>query len=112
MKIKWQVQSAPTGRYRSFQKRGWPSGHYESEQEHPAISIYSESAYVPRDVKDGNHAELKVNIAFYPADGTPGFTWRTLKTRFRTLAEAKAAGEAYLVAHPEIRHPDFREVSK
>ena len=36
-KVKWKVASAPTGRYRSFERRGWPGADYEGDI--PAASI-------------------------------------------------------------------------
>ena len=31
MKLIWKVAEAPTGRFRSFDKRGWPSATYETK---------------------------------------------------------------------------------
>ena len=34
MKIKWEVQSVPTGRYRSFSRRGWPTAYFTVKSAH------------------------------------------------------------------------------
>jgi hypothetical protein len=101
VKIKWQVAEAPTGRYRSFYKRGWPTARYK-DTDRPALYIECEDSYVPANVKTGNHKELVVLVADYSVEqGT--FQWRRLKARFKTLDEAKAAGERFLNAHPEMQ---------
>jgi hypothetical protein len=57
VKLKWYVQSAPTGRYRSFARRGFPSASYANlPQECAAVSLHCEDDYIPSDVKIGNHS--------------------------------------------------------
>lgn len=105
VQVKWKVAEAPTGRYRSFEKRGWPSASFKSN-DRPAIAIYCADSYTPANVKEGRHAELMVNIADYSVEGQ-GFKWRTLKARFKTLDEAKAAGIRALEAHPDFLPKDL-----
>lgn len=90
-KIKWVVQPPPTGRYRSFFDRGWPSAHYVgTKDEKPAFMIRCKTDYKPHRVKSGDHEELKLYIADW-SDKTDGaFKWKLLKRRFATLAELKA----------------------
>lgn len=102
VKLKWKVDSAPTGRYRSFEKRGFPSADYAGTDK-CAVTIYCEDDYRPSDIKEGKHKELTVKIADYSAE--PSFQWRTLKQRFKTLAEAKEAAIKFLSEHPVFR-PD------
>lgn len=103
MKIKWIVQPAPTGRYRSFERRGWPKG--ESENGDPVARIECGDAYAPKRVKTGDHAPLRVGFAFATAPeelATKGtFTWQYLKARFATLSEAKAAAQEFYERYPE-----------
>lgn len=86
MKIIWKVGEAPTGSYRSFQRRAWPTGEYEDGR--IGFQILCEDDYIPARVKTGDHAEL--SLGFMDWTG-PTPTWRRLKRRFATLAEAKSA---------------------
>lgn len=100
-KLIWRVQPAPTGRYRSFEKRGWPDASYDDADESPAAMITSEDAYAPSRIKTGEHAELIVHIADWSIP--PSFKWRQAKKRCKTLAEAKALAQAIIDANPTFR---------
>lgn len=102
IKLKWEVAEAPTGMYRSFHKRNWPSAYINGK---PAAHIRCEDEYIPRNVKTGNHAPLTVWIADHRASSNPNggtFKWRQLITTHATLQEAKAAAEHFLNANPQI----------
>lgn len=104
MNIIWRVQSAPTGKYRSFERRGWPHAYYEDGA--PAAMITCDrDEYVPSRVKTGEHAPLRVHIADHsvrrgksPEEAAkyPGFIWRRLTGQCKTLDEAKALAEQAL----------------
>jgi hypothetical protein len=98
MKLKWRVQEVPTGRYRSFQRRGWPNATYPDGK--LAASISCEDDYQPHNVKVGKHAPLKVRVCDYSV--TP-WCWRTLKGAFLTLGQAKAAAEDVLERFTEVQ---------
>lgn len=98
MKIKWKVSEVPTGMYRSFQQRAWPSAYYENGD--PVAQILCADQYIPRDVTDGNHDPLTVLVADYSV--TP-WKWRKFKTHPATLAEAKAMVDRILVQYPHFR---------
>lgn len=99
MKLKWKVEDAPTGQYRSFAKRGWPSAYLPDGR--PAFSISCDDAYEPRRVRDGDHAELKINVADWSEEaGT--FVWKTIKRRAATLAEAKEIAAKFLEQSPHV----------
>lgn len=110
MKLKWKVNEVPTGRYRSFHKRGWPSCLYSNDN--LAAQIYSSTnqEYVPSQVKAGTHDPLNVWVTDWSARKTnpagPAFTWRKLKKTFSTLSAAKAAAEGVLSQHPEFHPPE------
>src|SRR5208282_1286331 len=92
-KIRWKVDSAPTGRYRSFSKRGWPSADYANGD--IAAHILCEDEYIPSNIKEGKHAPLTVHVADWnipPEErGKRGaFVWRKIKGTFATLKEAQA----------------------
>src|ERR1700761_336972 len=88
---KWQVQEAPTGRYRSFHRRGWPHASYVTDGSALARIECDDDYYAPR-VKAGNHAPLKLFFANYNVDPVKdgGFKWLKVKGEFATLDEAKA----------------------
>lgn len=100
VKVKWQVSEAPTGRYRSFFKRSWPTARFK-DTDRPALMIECEDSYYPANAKTGQHKELSVMVADYSVENE-AFKWRRLKARFATLDEAKQAGERFLNAHPEF----------
>lgn len=104
MKIIWKVRPAPTGRYRSFEKRGWPDAEYEDGQ--PAASVSCEDDYIPRDVKTGHHRELTVRIADYSEK--PVWGWKRLKKRFATLQEAKEIVPIFLKQYPNFVPEKYR----
>lgn len=98
MKVTWKVAPPPTGRYRSFEKRGWPFATYKDDKS--AALIACDDEYVPSKVATGDHKELTVRIADYTAVTGGSYTWRTMKARFKTLKDAKDAVEAFLTQNP------------
>lgn len=108
-KITWKVAEPPSGRFRSFHKRGWPSAGIGPNSQ-AAISIYCEDDYRPARVKTGEHAELKVTVAewFTREGNTPSFHWRTMKQRFATLDEAKKFATEWYLAHPNFWPPELQ----
>jgi len=105
MKIKWKVQPAPTGRYRSFEKRGWPSAKLPDGTLIGYISC--KDVYFPADSKSGKHAPLTVHVYnFNPSDEQRkkhgGRVHLTLKAHAATLQEAKDRLIAFYAAHPEM----------
>lgn len=93
-KIKWQVSSAPTGAYRSFQRRAWPAG-YDGED--VAFHIYCEDDYSGARVKTGDHRELKITFTdrSVASEVNGAWVWRTLKKRAASLNEAKAIAQDF-----------------
>lgn len=98
MKIKWRSQPAPTGRYRSFEKRGWPHAEYENGK--IAASIECEDEYIASNVKTGSHGLLTVRVADYSV--TP-WQWRKVKVKFETVEQAKAAVSSCLHQFSEFK---------
>jgi hypothetical protein len=95
----WKVAPAPTGRYRSFTHRGWPSAVYAGEGDRIAASIACTDRYYPQDAKNGTHAPLTLRVADYSV--TP-WQWRKVKAEFKTLQDAKDAFERVLKNNPEL----------
>jgi hypothetical protein len=107
-KIRWKVDPAPVGQYRSFERRRWPSAEYANGD--VAMRIECEDDYVPSLAKGGKHAPLIVYAADWnvkPEErGKKGaFVWRKLKSAFPTLADARAAAAKVIDEHPEL-HPE------
>lgn len=102
-KLRWTVDEAPTGPYRSFSKRAWPRASYGKDGK-PAAHIVCVDSYRPANAKSGDHPPLSVHVAKWrDRDGdSQTFDWRRLKAEFATLADAKAAAERFLDAHPEF----------
>lgn len=105
VKLKWLVAEPPSGRYRSFEKRAWPTADY-AYTDFIAARISCEDPYRQADVKTGDHSELSVYVAQWANPRIPGqdaWVWRKLKARFATLAEAKAAAEEFLAKNLSFR---------
>ncbi len=101
--LKWTVSPVPTGRYRSFEHRSWPTADYSDTGE-TAVALYSDRDYSSRDKET---AQITICVADWRQDR--GFTWRTLKTRATGLTEAKRLATDFLTAHPELRQPKTGE---
>ncbi len=103
-KIIWRASVAPSGRYRSFQFRGWPSAYYNTADERPCAQLVCKDDYRPARVKTGEHGELRILVAdHHPTEpGAGAFVWRTIPRRAATLAEAKMIVKHYIDNHPEL----------
>lgn len=99
MKIKWKVQAAPVGRYKSFERRGWPLA--ESDDGRTLFAVSCADDYIPTRVKTGSHAPLKLRVAVYNKK-THGFDWATLNREFSTLADLKDAATEFAARRPEV----------
>ena len=100
--IYWRVDPAPTGRYRSFQKRRWPTAYYKGSDK-PAFFIECPESYEPSKVTSGEHAGLTL-VACHHNHPNAGNSWARLKftSPFVTLAACKEAAEQALCEHPEF----------
>ena len=58
-RIIWKVDLPPTGKYRSFGRRAWPSAHYRDEQETPAVMITCKTDYSPQKAKEKKPCPVK-----------------------------------------------------
>lgn len=103
-KIKWKVSEPPSGKYRSFEPRGWPSAYFIDKEQNPAGYILCEDEYIPKNVKTGNHRTLALYVADYSKSNaeTGRFVWRKAKKYFTTLQEAKEALDRIYKKYPEI----------
>ena len=94
---KWKVDPEPTGRYRSFKRRGWPTAYYSDDR--IAASINCEEPYNTQRAKSGNHSPLILRIAVYNGGS---FVWRRVKGEFKTLEDAKKRFEELVEKFPAI----------
>jgi hypothetical protein len=65
LKLTWKVADAPTGRYRAFDRRAWPTAWYGKpgvEGVRPAAFLSCTDAYSPARVREGAHAEIKISV--------------------------------------------------
>lgn len=113
LRLKWKMADAPTGRYRAFEKRGWPSLMYTDAAEEGTIAamLRCNISYHTRVAESGEHPPITVHIAFFRINerGIETFDWRKLKKEFANLEEAKAAAEKYVRENPSIRPRDLQE---
>jgi hypothetical protein len=99
-KLKWRVGEKPTGLYRSFAERAWPSA--ELPNGHIAAILEASEAYALRVAET---TELRVRVADRSAGST--FVWRTLKARPVGVKAAKALVARFFEAHSEFLGLDY-----
>lgn len=108
--IKWKVDPAPTGPWRSFKTRSWPSSEYPDGC--PAGGIKCEDEYRPSDAKSGDHKPLKIFLIDYSKpDGNCPWKRMVFSKPAATLKEAKERLEEYIRLHPEVMPAKYREPS-
>lgn len=101
----WRVYPPPTGKYRSFEHRTWPSATYKSGL--PAVQLICDENYSPR-VARQDGLSIKIGLADWsnPSNKQTGsrFTWRYLVQRASNLNQAKMMAIKFLQNHQEF-HP-------
>jgi hypothetical protein len=100
MKYKWKVSEAPSGPYRSFQKRSWPFAYYCDKEESPACAVYCDTSYSVTRMKDADHAPLTMMVADHSV--LPVWQWKKVKGEFKTLQEAKDRFVELLKKFPQL----------
>ena len=107
MKIKWTVSPAPTGPYRSFQTRSWPSATVNNQT---AFCIHSVSGrqYHAQAAITPVASDLRVHVAVWrkqkdnPDQEARTFDWRVLKGSWDTLTEVQDYVKGFLERNPFI----------
>lgn len=84
MKVKWKVYEAPTGQYRTFFERGWPTARSECQF---FFMVRCEDEYVPAKAKIGDHGPL--TLAFRD-DTNPGGKFADLRGHFPLWVRLKS----------------------
>lgn len=98
MKIKWKVSSTPVGRYRSFERRAWPTAWIGDSI---LASITCADDYSASRSREGRHAPLALFLYDY-SKGVQNRSMRKAIRSYATLDEAKAALPKLLDLHPEF----------
>lgn len=104
-KFKWMVDAMPTGRYRSFQKRGWPSMVTNDEKCRLVASIIDVDGdgYVGHKSKSES-LRLKVRVYNY-SKGTTKRESAISKDIFRSTSEAKEWAANFFRHHSDWAFP-------
>ncbi len=100
-KLKWRVDAAPTGKYRSFAVRGWPTAEVAGVT---VAALYAVDSYTEYSSRTKETAPLVVRVADRSKPGP--FKWATLKARPTGLTGAKQAAEDFYARHPEWLPPE------
>jgi hypothetical protein len=109
MKLYWKVAPKPTGRYRSFESRAWPTPYYDKELNKPAAFLVCDDDYTPSLVVAGRHAPLTIIVLHHQhPDG--GASWKRfrLKKTAATLDEAKKMVLEFVQSHADW-HPKDKQ---
>ena len=95
-KLVWKVQEKPKGPYASFQHRGWPQAFVGDEM---MVSLSCAEDYHPEMVRSGIHPELRIRVTDRRPNQDRGFTWKGLKQRAKTMAQAKEIAQKFFDAN-------------
>ena len=104
--LKWRVPPKPTGKFRSFQRRGWPHADFNEAPNRVAVQINCKDDYNAYRVKTAKHEELTVFIAAY--DDAGNWKWRKANQTCTALGEAKALAERLYAKFPQFLPPELR----
>lgn len=110
IKITWKVSDKPTGRYRSFEHRSWPSAAFPDGQYCAIVECADD--YTPARAREEHpHAPLVLRIAkFYTSDeGIERWKWVKAKQVFDTMDQVKAAVCMLYNKYPELRPKKYAE---
>lgn len=105
IKIKWRVSPAPTGRYKSFEKRNFPYAEYENGE--TLADMLCGDSYVPALHKDSDDLELKLRVMDYSGEFPK---WRTLKARPTSIKSTKELLVKFLETETgaSFIHPSYK----
>lgn len=82
-KIIWKVGPKPTGKYRSFQTRGWPTAEIGNEI---VAALYCDEPYTGF---NSRRTDLLITVRVTDRFGPDTWEWKQLKLRAKSVAEAK-----------------------
>lgn len=96
-KLIWRHGEKPTGPYKSFQTRRWPSAFHHRADGPVAVHLLSEEN-VSYHVSIADSTKLLVRVADHRKSP---WTWRQLKARPLGLDEAKTLVKKFFEANPD-----------
>lgn len=105
--VKWKVSDIPTGRYRSFDERSWPTAEYSDGSN--CAMLRCEDEYIPKNVKTGNHKPITVYMA--KPNGN-SFNWVAMKRTCSTIKEAKSFVDMLVNIEDERYLPESLKTKK
>jgi len=101
-KIVWRVQPPPTGRYRSFQRRGWPQATFGKDG--PLLAMLDcEDDYTPARAQCEELAnQITIRVCHHQHPDMPR-SWKVfaLKQPARSFAQAQARVAAFYESKPD-----------
>lgn len=109
-KLYWKVSPQPTGRFRSFEKRGFPYAYYKNGE--MAARIDANVSYDPSIHRTANDLQISVFVAEWyvrEVDSYLTFRWRKAKSVVTSISAAKELVNTLLKSNPNFVHPDHRE---
>lgn len=102
--IIWRVQPAPKGRYRSFDRRGFPQAYFiTGKDEHIVAEIICTRHEYAAWCRESTELELKVRVYLYSLTDNGRYKTHVSVSRltFNSINEAKAWHKKFINAHPE-----------
>lgn len=103
-KLKWRVGEKPTGRYKSFQKRSWPSAEYPDGK--MAVMLYAANGegYWPNLAETST---IEIRVADYQGNG---FCWMILKRQVVGVKQAKLVAQEFVDKHYGVLRDNTRSI--
>jgi len=102
VEVRWRVDPVPTGRYRSFEERGWPGLEVKVQGQWDVLGqIFCDTAYSVRVAKSGEHAALRLRLINHNDETLPRHSIG-VKPHKSALPEAKALAIRMVKKHPGI----------
>lgn len=102
--VTWRVQKAPCGRYRSFDRRGWPQAfHMKDGDENIIAELVCERHEYAAWCRESTDLELRVRLWLYSRteEGRYKTHVKISRLTFSSINEAKAWHKKFITAHPE-----------
>ena len=99
--VRWFVDQHRPGQFDPDYRRHWPRAHAGHIGKPVVLRILCDDPYVPEWVRDETHEPLTVQMTDCRGFRL-GWRWVTVGTGFRTLAEAKRAGEEFYVFNEHL----------
>lgn len=104
-KYKWKISPPPAGRYKSFEKRLWPTAEYPNGMIQAFISC--EDQYDPTRNRTGKHKPLTLMVYNY-TDGPRKRKTMRITTSYPTIDDCKIKLEELMAQFPTWAPEEYR----